>query len=628
MGVLYIFGGKWLREEKQLKSKNKSKKNSNYGYKKDIESKKATSGEKGGRRFSIKRKIPLSLVLALVLPLTVCFFGPFELYCGNIEEFLFSLGDFFPLCIATSVAVSALLFALLLLLDGVAYIVGCAIVAWLTIAAFLQRYYMNSGIDALVGDGVGTAVVDGLTSALNALVWIAIGGVVAAGAVLLVRKKRIGAFFAASALLLIVVLCMQTVGFAALSFTSDAYTPVTERNEAEGDASDVADSEKVLTHNGISELSKGKNIVFFLVDRFDAKYYREMVAAEPEFFDSLDGFTYFDDYTSLYCRTYPGVMSILTGKEYDPSKSKDKNFKDAYSDGGHLKTLYEHGYKINVYSERSYVYNDASVMDDYVSNVSGVNEYYIDSKTALCGDMLRLSLSEYLPVFAKDAVGYMSTPDFNAHAIYKTGDDDIFMVDEESTALLYERLQERELSTVAGEGRFTFIHLFGCHDTTKTNKENVRGTFELIYSYIEEMKELGVYEDATIVITGDHSAALSDSKLIGEASSRDDGTRVTAMLFKRSGDAGTPLVTSTAQISQDELWATIYESEGLLDAKDGDSFFDIPEGEDRERRYFFEMYKNSKNNDLEYNQLIEYKIIGTANDGDNWSIVSRTDIIK
>ena len=31
---------------------------------------------------------------------------------------------------------------------------------------------------------------------------------------------------------------------------------------------------------------------------------------------------------------------------------------------------------------------------------------------------------------------------------------------------------------------------------------------------------------------------------------------------------------------------------------------------------------------LEYNQLIEYKIEGTANDGDNWTIVERTDIKK
>ena len=49
---------------------------------------------------------------------------------------------------------------------------------------------------------------------------------------------------------------------------------------------------------------------------------------------------------------------------------------------------------------------------------------------------------------------------------------------------------------------------------------------------------------------------------------------------------------------------------------------------DRERRYIFEMYKNSKNNDLKYNRVYEYSIIGTAHDGENWKIVKETDIVK
>ena len=613
-----------------MKPKKRTGKNSNYGYKKNIKNGIATQNVKKERRFSLKRKIPLSLVLALTLPLTVCFFGPFELYSGNMTEFLFSLGDFFPLCIGMALGAAAILFAVFMLLDGIAYTVGCTVTVWLTVCAFVQRYYLNSGIDALVGDGVGTSEVDGATVAVNAIIWIAIGAAAATCAYFFIKNKKTGVFFTSCALVLIVLICMQTVGFVSLSFTTDVYVPVTERDESGNVADQMQndDSVKVLTHNGINEFSKENNIVFFLIDRFDAKYYREMQAAYPDFFESLDGFTYFDDYTSLYCRTYPAVMSILTGSEYTPTKSKAQNFKEIYSDGGHMRELYDKGYEINVYTEQNYVYADAAVMEDYVSNVSGINEYYIDSKTALCGDMLRLSLSGCLPIFAKGAVGYMSTPEFNAHAVYKTGEDDIFLVNEDSTELLCDRIANSSFRKVEGEGRFTFIHLYDCHNTNKSVKENVSNAFEFINAYIEEMKKAGVYEDATIVITGDHAAALSDSKLIGAASSRDDGTRVTAMLFKRRGDSGTPLATSKAQISQDELWATIYESEGLLDAKEGESFFDIPEGVDRERRYFFEMYKNSKNNDLEYNQLIEYKISGTANEGDNWEIVSRVDIVK
>jgi hypothetical protein len=215
--------------------------------------------------------------------------------------------------------------------------------------------------------------------------------------------------------------------------------------------------------------------------------------------------------------------------------------------------------------------------------------------------------------------------------VYETPGD-MFMVNEEATADLKGRLEDTEFSKVDGEGQFTFIHLFGCHaaysNTSSKIVPSLEESFDLIYYYIDQMKAMGIYDDATIIITGDHSAALSDSKMIGEANSSDDGTRVTAMLFKKSGDSGTALKTSTSQISQDDLWNTIFESEGLLDEKKGESFFEIPEGERRVRRYFFEMYKNSKNNDLEYNRVYEYEIVGNANDGENWKIVAETDIVK
>lgn len=334
------------------------------------------------------------------------------------------------------------------------------------------------------------------------------------------------------------------------------------------------DEPMVLTYDNLHSLSSGKNIVIFLVDRFDAKYYRKMENKSPDFFERLDGFTYFNDYTSLHCRTYPGVASILTNLEHNYSSKKADAFNYFYSNGGALRALHESGYTVNVYTETDYVYTDATLMSEYVSNTGYV------------------SLSEE------------------------------FKVGVEATVDLKERLMSREFYTEDTPGQFTFIHLFGCHDTSKSSNQNIEDSFEIIYYYIDRMKALGVYEDATIAIMGDHASALSDSKYIGKASSSDDGTRVTAMLFKRSGESGTALARTEAQVSQDELWATIYESEGLTSLKKGESFFDIPEGVDRERRYLFYMYKNTKNNNLAYSQVIEYKITGSANNSENWEMIT------
>ncbi len=597
------------------------------------------------RKVKRKKRLLMNLFFSSVLPLTVCFFGPFEIYAGNLDEFSFSLGDFIPLCLLFALAVWGVLFGLLCLLKRTPRKIAYTALVWLSLMAFLQRNYLNMGINALTGDGVGTATVDVGSSVINLLVWLLVGGLL----IFLTLKFKKGypkAITLVSLAILVSLLGAQTVGFLSVSLKTDVYVPVNIRNSSADNG-----SIEILTYDGITDFSKNKNVVMFIVDRFDEKFYEVMAEEDPEFFSRLDGFTHFSDYTSLYCRTYPAVASIITGKDHDFNMKKDEAFDYYYSDGGNVGLLSKSfGYDIALYTEKSYVYNDASVMADYVVNTSVVNDYYIDSHRALAGDMLRLSLSQYLPIAAKWWAGWMSTASFNSHAVYEkyeaetdtpNAEDpsgiskgDEYTCNESSTAPLYEYIDSQDFSADAARNRFTLIHLFGCHDIYNTKEESVRAklgdieeTFEIIYRYLDEMKRLGIYDDATIIITGDHGSALSDSKMIGEAASYDDGTRVTAMLFKPSGASGEELRESSAQISQDELWNTIFSSE-KLPVNHGETFFDISEDEDRERRYLFEIYKNAKNNDLEYNQVIEYKIRGTAREGGNWEIVSRTDIIK
>lgn len=590
------------------------------------------------RKYSAKRKIPLSLLLAFTAPLTVFFFGPFETYCGNMKEFLFSLGDFWPICIGYGAIAAVAVFAVLMMLDGRAYDIAAGVIVWLSIMLFVQRYYLNFNVNALVGDGVGNTKAEPLEVVLTTLLWVAVGGAVIFAAIWL-KKKNIAPFFVSCAVVLIVILATQTVGFTVMSLTTDVYVPVNERvqnnDEIGSDSESESESESeapkpstvnkgVLTYENLNELSAGNNVIFFVIDRFDVRYFEALQKKEPEFLEGLDGFTFYNDYTSLYCRTYPAIASILTGQEND-FKNRLDYFKRIYKDGGYMREMYDAGYDVNVYTEKIYAYDDAFQMIDYVDNVSGTNGYYIDDKNELAEDILRLSLNTCLPFPLKSVVGQLSTPEFNAHVINNVDEPTYDAVNKN----VYDYITEHEFVKNNSKGQFSFIHIFGCHtpvahnlnwETANDKEKNdttmaLKQSLTIIYEYIEQMKKLGVYDDATIVITGDHPAALSDSKLIGEASKSDNGTRVTSMLFKRSGDSGTALKTSSAQVSQDELWNTIYESEGLTKLKTGDSFFDIPEGEDRVRRYFFERSVTGYND-----ELVEYRITGTSRDRNNWEI--------
>ena len=591
------------------------------------------AGKSRKRVYGFKNKLLTSLLLSIAAPLTVCFFGPLETYCGNIDEFTFALGDFFPYVILIALGMAALVFGLLMLLDGRAFDITSAVLLALAILTFAQKYYLNMGVNALAGDGVGEVEVALWAIILNTTIWVVvIGGAIALALVL--KNQNKARFFVSTALVLMAVLVTQAIGCIAIS--ADVLSP--DRSALEGEKTEnTTRVPSALTYENLNELSEGNNVVFFLIDRFDVRYFEALRKKEPELFDKLDGFTFYNDYTSLYCRTYPAVSSILTGKENSFEESRLNYFKEIYTDGGHLRNLYNAGYNVNVYTEKYYVYDDAYYMSDYVSNISGVKGYEIDSNLALSWDMLRLSLSNSLPFLAKDVVGYMSTPDFNSHAVYEA-DEPVYDADMKN---VYDYITGNDFVTVEGKGQFSFIHIYGCHTPIKYNlnweeaneKEKndttmaLKQSLTIIYEYISEMKRLGVYDDATIVITGDHPAALSDTKLIGEASKSDNGTRVTAMLFKRAGESGTALATSTAHISQDELWATIYESEGLTSLKSGESFFDIPEGVDRERRYLFQL-SVTREDKSRADEIVTYKIVGSARVKENWSIESRKEVGK
>ena len=580
-----------------------------------------TGRRKDERKKTFLKKLLPAVLLSLAAPFTVCIFGPFDIYSGNLREFLFSLGDFLPYTLPFALVAAVAIFLSLIFLRGIAFEIGCATVTWLSLMLFVQRTYLNLllGGSFLEGDGNNSLTLGAGTIVLNTVIWLAVGAAIIVGAIFL-RKKSEEIVNTVVTIAMIALIGMQAVTLGITCISTNVLTPILDRQEGQ----------KILTYDGVDKLSEGKNIVFFLVDRFDANYYEDMIKKDPEFFSELDGFTHFSDYTSLYARTYPAVASILTGKDHDYfGAERPAAFERFYGDGGGmLGVLKENGYSVNLYTEKGYVYNDASVMDDYVDNTKGLERYTIDNNFTLARDMILLSLSQYLPVAARGWSRYLSTPTFNDHALYESTEDELFAVNSKATENLLQRLEESGMETVDGEGRFTFIHLYGCHNMSKTSTQNIEHTFSLIYYYIDQMKALGVYEDATIIITGDHAAAIDDYKVIGDANDQDDGTRVTAMLFKRSGDYGTPLATSTAQISQDELWATIWESEGLTEEKRGESFFDVPEGVDRKRRYIFEVYRSSKKNGFKYNRLYEYEIIGNANEGDSWNVTRETDIIK
>ncbi|MBQ7364981.1 MAG: sulfatase-like hydrolase/transferase [Clostridia bacterium] len=576
-----------------------------------------------------ERLIP-SLLISLAIPFTIFFFGPFEACCKNIQEFGFVFADFAWLSLLAAILTAGVLFLILFNLSGKAYDIVYAVTFAIAFMLYLQGNYLNLGLNAVEGDGVGVSTYGTGAMVFNVILWLlVIGGSLAA--IILIKKKR-EILRLVSIVGMVVVIGIQVMLFAVMSLTTDVWVPMNERMQQSADNGAAADGEEeeylpsILTNANLTELSSEGNVIWIVVDRFDLKYYNSILKEDPDFFEDLDGFTLYDNHITKYARTFPSIAYMLTGVENDYSTGRVKYFENAYGDGEFLKELRDNGYNINIYTEKYYAYDDGTVFEGIADNLSSSKQYRVINRVYLWGDMLRLTLFRYLPIFAKGWVGTINSSDFNGYIEYEANKPlfDSGMKD------VYDWMTESAFTLQSENKNFTFLHINGCHmpnsyyeDFTPVlstsdkwdEKLAMRVSFKLVNYYLDEMKRLGVYEDATIIITGDHAAAMSDTKDL-------EGSRVTTLLVKKKGESDTPLAVNHAPVEQAQLRATIFASEGITPENDyGKSIFEIEEGADVKRYYHFQ--KSVSGGD---DELVVYEVVGDATDFSNWTIVDRINV--
>ena len=566
----------------------------------------------------IKGRIAPALLSSLALALTVFVFGPFELYANNIGEFLFGVWDFLGIFICVALGICALLVAALIFLPRRVFDAACAAIAAISLMLYVEGTFLTLGMTSIEGDGIGDGVLPISKIVINILIWIIVIGAGVALSVIF-SKKRSDGVRTAIIFAMVVILGMQTVSFVTVAAT-------TEGVFEQGDRS--VKSVDMLTYDGIEGVGSENNVIYFVVDRFATQYFETAMDECPEIFEELEGFTYYGDAVSMYPRTYPAITYLLSGVENDFSMPRTDYFKHAWGDSAFLDAMNEAGYSINVYTDSYYAYEstDIGVLPEYISNSSGEAQIVVSDTAGLRFDMCRLSLYRYLPFACRELVGAISSDDFTRHVDILDYDSEAYSTD---MKVLYEHLGENPLTTGA-EKSFSFIHIQGVHLPNKYDRnfepatddndmdeiEAMIQSFKIINLYIEQLKELGLYEDATIIITGDHSSIGSDTKDPYYA-------HLTSLMVKPRGEGEGELKISSAPVAQEDLHATVLASEGI-DATlgYGRSIFDIAEDEIRERGYYFQRMV-SEDDSIE---VIKYKITGPAADFKNWTVVERVKL--
>ncbi|MDR1712608.1 MAG: sulfatase-like hydrolase/transferase [Coriobacteriales bacterium] len=553
------------------------------------------------RRFS-QRLLPAALISAAAA-FTLFFFGPLDLYLGNQTYFPYNFLDIIGwVGLMFGVAwVGALV--VLMLFRGRVFDYLLSIGFGVLLIVYLQGNLLNIELGELSGGDIDWVALRG-QMAINLVICL---GILAVPLLL----RRFGQRIWRGAVLFVPALLISVQALALLTsvVSGDALEPAADKNLP------------FLSKEGLYEVAEEDNVFIFIVDSLDQRYLDELQATDPEFLSGqLDGFIEFDNNTSIYADTYPSVINMLTGARYEHEVPGPQFISRAWAESSFLPAMKAAGYTVKVFSDYHYVYIDASEMASSVDNIGeGVSTV---NKGVALPHLAKLSCYRYLPLVLKPPFRMAST-DF-ANDAYRVGQ---YIVYEDPE--FYSGLKSERLSISETGGNLAVYHFNGVHEPydlsedvvrqkTATDRQTVtKAEFNILFEFMDQLRELGLYDSATIIITADHGVP-SDGR---DASwTHDLGEAVNpALLVKPAGSSGTALAVSHAPVSHDNLRAFVAAESGL-DATDfGTSYLDVPANSTTARDYFFEI-----RHPVEGEMYIEqFSITGDAGDFSNWQLVRK-----
>ena len=574
--------------------------------------------------------IIISLLASLAFSFSFLIVGPLSFFYSSEENRSFFetnyiyAKDLVPLMIVAALILFAILGAILVLATNKLRKILVSVITWFLVGGYIQIAFFNGWTRGLLGDGNAGAVIPAL-GIPNLILWLVLAGLII---VLPLNMDKICKKFPKFPKLAKDIISKYLVVYLlVLAFAMQGAGLM----EVVLNAPDERKPQAYLSTENMFDISENENVVVFVVDRFDMHYYNQVLKANPDFFDDFDGFTAYTDNIALYARTYPAVTSMLTGVEHDIESTRIDYFKNAYKKSKFLDDMAAGGFDVNVYTSSWYVYDNANDMGTISNAFTTDGPVVLDNPMGLLGSMMSYSFYNSFPDIVKPLLG-VSTNSFVGHGSQHTKELDgeapeQYAIDD---AKVYESFKEEGV-TVKSKNNFAFIHLRGCHspynvdenceyvgDNASDLVKQTTGVFKFIREYIAELKAAGAYEDATIIITGDHANPVSD---------KDDvqAPRLTALLVKEKGQSGTALKESKAPVSQANLIPTIIKSTGVKASTDyGKAYSEIGEGDITTRKYLFEKTVDSQDLD----EIVEYEIIGPASDYNNWKIKERHIIGK
>ena len=454
-----------------------------------------------GKR-SFPKRLCLALFPALALSFTLLFFVPLNITASNRNNLSFSAVD-----ILSAAALSAGFFLLILLL--IAAIPGGKIHAFIvsayvgiSIAMFVQDFFLNRDFDSLDGlvinwKSFSTKMV------INLAVWCAI---LILPHLIHYFSNRIWRYFSVTVSIILVMI--QTVFLI--------------RGLAELKQTDATHQEKVyLSDEEMFTVGNDKNIIVFMLNETSSKDLQSMSEKYPEVLSALHDFTGYDNANSHYMYTFPSMIDLLTGEEWDCETDTVHDYMQKAWNTDRTASFYqeleEAGFERNFYLHLPYASDDPSVLRDVFSNLKqGDHGAVIDHGAQR--NLYKISMFRCSPIMLKPFF-LLSVSDFSSMVTWKDAWDDEWD--------FAAGMNKKHLTSGNFQNAFIFYYLPGSHSPYKLDEtgrlkdvsnissdvlqnvgkeEQLAGFFTLISSYMDQLKAMGLYDKTGIIILSDHGS--------------------------------------------------------------------------------------------------------------------------
>ncbi|MBQ0097586.1 MAG: hypothetical protein KBS62_01450 [Oscillospiraceae bacterium] len=506
--------------------------------------------------FSLKHRFMLGGAVSLFLTFSLVFFGPLNLYIADNDKFWFG---FFSMLVPVSVAfvVSFVLSTLVCSLPKSAiHKALCCLVFGLALGFCIQGNFFNIKYGSGVLDGSKIVWEDYTTyGAIDSAMWAAC--LALPFAFIMVFKKQWRKILIYTSLTLIIV---QGI---ALAVTVVKNSDVINKTSYE------------VTTDGMYELSNQKNTVVFILDSFDQKYFEDFKEDHPDYEEKLDCFTEYTNALASGASKIEALPSMLSGTAYK-KESRYSSYIDNIWDGdtAYL-TLKNNDVDSRIFAESTFFGRGAT---ESVENIVSQAENFTAYK-AMTKVIYQYTLYTYMPHYLKMPFW----PDANLFNNYKsentyTSSDAKFYEDyKNKEGFTYTDKYDKSLRIYSLEGAeapYTLTEDAQKDENGTDLYEQINGCFTYLFDMIDNMKENGVFDKSTIIITANHG----DTELMQHP-----------VLLIKKASAKHGYKTSSAPVSHFDLPATLVKT--LTDAPyseygSGKAYYDIKEKESRERDFF------------------------------------------